>query len=52
MLALKILRGHYNCRDQMTIWIEEERLKEYFSAILVAPVKSGFQRQSIHLSAG
>lgn len=22
ILALKILRGHYNCRQQMTIWIE------------------------------
>lgn len=23
ILALKILRGHYNCRQQMTIWVEE-----------------------------
>jgi hypothetical protein len=22
ILALKILRGHFNCRDQMTIWVE------------------------------
>jgi len=22
ILALKKLRGHYNCRQQMTIWIE------------------------------
>lgn len=21
ILALKILRGHFNCRDQMTIWV-------------------------------
>ena len=35
----------------MTIWVEEDRLKDYFSSILVAPIKSGFNRHSLLYSA-
>lgn len=52
ILALKILRGHFNCRNQMTIWVEEERLTDYFSKVLVAPVRSGYQRHTLQISPG
>ena len=51
MLALKMLRGHYNCREQMTIWVEEEKLTDYFSGVLVCPTQEGYNRTAIPIAS-
>jgi hypothetical protein len=44
MHSLKLIKSHFNNHDQMCVWIEAERLKEYFSKILVSLTLPNYER--------
>jgi hypothetical protein len=36
MHSLKLIKSHFNNHDQMCVWIEFDRIKDYFSKIIVS----------------
>lgn len=38
MSSLKLIKSHFNNVDQMSVWVEMDRLKEYFSKIIVSTI--------------
>jgi hypothetical protein len=35
----------------MAIWVEEERLNQFFSSIVIAPIRPGYEKYSLSVSA-
>ena len=47
MHSLKLIKSHFNNYDQMCVWVEMDRLKEYFSKIIVSTVLPNYERKSL-----
>lgn len=42
MHSLKLIKSHFNNHDQMCVWIEFDRIKDYFSKIIVSTTLSNY----------